>query len=259
MASSGAGYDYSATTYSVDGRIFQVEYAGKAVENAGTAIGVRCSDGVVIAAENVKLFKMMVPNTNRLAQNVDKHIIAATTGFAPDGRQLLSQARDEAHHYEDTFHVPIPPEMLANRMSQFVHYFTLHGSLRPFGATMLCAGYDEEKQTHELYMVEPSGQEFRYYGCATGKGRQAAKTEVEKLPLNEITAAEAVKEIAKIYYTLHDDAKDKPFALDMQWITEGTDWTAASVPLEVVDEAIEWAKNKIAEEDDMDEDDEDDA
>mmetsp|Transcript_22359 Transcript_22359/g.69078 ORF Transcript_22359/g.69078 Transcript_22359/m.69078 type:complete len:150 (-) Transcript_22359:1458-1907(-) len=149
--------------------------------------------------------------------------------------------------------------MLANRMSQFVHYFTLHGSLRPFGATMLCAGYDEEKQTHELYMVEPSGQEFRYYGCATGKGRQAAKTEVEKLPLNEITAAEAVKEIAKIYYTLHDDAKDKPFALDMQWITEGTDWTAASVPLEVVDEAIEWAKNKIAEEDDMDEDDEDDA
>jgi Proteasome subunit len=38
-----------------------------------------------------------------------------------------------------------------------VHYFTLHGSLRPFGASALIACYDEEAQTHQLYMIEPSG------------------------------------------------------------------------------------------------------
>ena len=48
MASQGTGYDLSASTYSPDGRIFQVEYATKAVENAGTAIGVRTKDGVVL-------------------------------------------------------------------------------------------------------------------------------------------------------------------------------------------------------------------
>ena len=35
MGSIGTGYDLSVSTYSPDGRIFQVEYANKAVENSG--------------------------------------------------------------------------------------------------------------------------------------------------------------------------------------------------------------------------------
>ena len=46
MSGIGTGYDLSGTTYSPDGRVFQAEYACKAVDNAGTTIGVKCSDGV---------------------------------------------------------------------------------------------------------------------------------------------------------------------------------------------------------------------
>ena len=45
MSSTGAGYDYSPTVYSPDGRMYQAEYAAKAVQNAGTSIGIRCKDG----------------------------------------------------------------------------------------------------------------------------------------------------------------------------------------------------------------------
>lgn len=38
-----------------------------------------------------------------------------------------------------------------------------------------------------------------YYGVAIGKGARAAKTEIEKLKLSEMTAREAVKEAAKMY------------------------------------------------------------
>ena len=43
----------------------QVEYASKAVDNSGTAIGVRCKDGVVMGVEKQKLSKMMVEGSNR--------------------------------------------------------------------------------------------------------------------------------------------------------------------------------------------------
>ena len=75
-------YDYSCGTFSPDGRIFQLEYATKAVENSGyvtrmgaiddcncfelhgdkflmytfyfrTSIGIRCCDGIVMAVEKV--------------------------------------------------------------------------------------------------------------------------------------------------------------------------------------------------------------
>ena len=74
MASTGAGYDLGATTFSPDGRIFQVEYATKAVENSGTVIGIRCSDGVVLGVEKVIFSKMLLPSSNRRVATVAPHV-----------------------------------------------------------------------------------------------------------------------------------------------------------------------------------------
>ena len=54
-------------------------------------------------------------------------------------------------------------------MAQYVHYFTLHGSLRPFGVGAIVAGYDPETNNHSLHMIEPNGVQYRYYGAALGK------------------------------------------------------------------------------------------
>jgi 20S proteasome subunit alpha 7 len=59
-----------------------------------------------------------------------------------------------------------------------------------------------DTKTPELYMIEPSGMALRYYGCAAGKGSQAAKTEIEKLIVRYgtpgLSCREAVKEIARM-------------------------------------------------------------
>jgi len=52
MSSIGTGYDLSPHQFSPDGRVFQVEYANKAVENSSTALAIRCKDGVVFGVEN---------------------------------------------------------------------------------------------------------------------------------------------------------------------------------------------------------------
>ena len=53
MSGIGTGYDLSTTTYSPDGKVFQVDYACKAVDNGGLALGVRCKDGVVLGVEKL--------------------------------------------------------------------------------------------------------------------------------------------------------------------------------------------------------------
>mmetsp|Transcript_6032 Transcript_6032/g.11011 ORF Transcript_6032/g.11011 Transcript_6032/m.11011 type:complete len:274 (+) Transcript_6032:125-946(+) len=270
MASSGSGYDLSSSTFSPDGRIFQIEYAAKAVENAGTALGLRCRDGVVLAVEKPLQNKMLVAaTTGRRIHTVDEYAGVAMTGFVSDGRQIVNRAREEAGSYEETYGTKIPPTTLAARLSTYVHYFTLHGALRPFGASTLVAAYDPATKKHSLHMVEPSGVSYEYFGAAAGRGRQSARTEMEKLPTNPktaggaeggeenlITVAEGVKQLAKIIHTLHDEAKDKPFELEMSWLSEGTGWRHAGVPRATIAEAVAWAKKEIEEAEEESEDDE---
>jgi 20S proteasome subunit alpha 7 len=269
MASSGSGYDLSSSTFSPDGRIFQIEYASKAVENAGTALGLRCRDGVVLAVEKPLQHKMLVSKTTgRRIHTVDEHAGVAITGFVSDGRQIVGRARDEASNYFETYGTKISPEVLANRISAYVHYFTLHGALRPFGATTLVAAYNPATKEHSLHMVEPSGVSYEYYGCAAGRGRQPARTEMEKLAINPkhqqggggemelIDVQEGVKQLAKIIYTLYDASKDKPFELEMSWLCEASEWKHVGVPRDVISAATEWAKKEIEEAEEDEDDDE---
>lgn len=57
-------YDTRTTTFSPEGRLYQVEYAMEAINNAGAAIGVRATDGVVLAAEKKITSKVRRSSTN---------------------------------------------------------------------------------------------------------------------------------------------------------------------------------------------------
>ena len=148
---------------------------------------------------------MLVSGSNRRVFGIDSHAGIVVTGLNADGRQLVIRARDEAKSYSESYGSKIVPTVLANRLSLYVHYYTLHSSLRPFGSVALIAAYDEDLKVPELHMIEPSGISYRYFGCAAGKGAQAAKTEIEKI-MNKhsnatetpLTCRDAVKELAKM-------------------------------------------------------------
>lgn len=114
--------------------------------------------------------------------------------------------------------------MIADRVGQYVQAYTLYSSVRPFGISAILATVD--KSGPSMYMIEPSGIYYvcyalrfiipffpiirviynthqGFYGCAIGKGRQVAKTEIEKLKLTEITCREAVKEAARMYVYIY--------------------------------------------------------
>ncbi|TFK94667.1 20S proteasome subunit [Polyporus arcularius HHB13444] len=240
MTSIGTGYDLSASTYSPDGRIFQVEYANKAVENSGTAIGLRVKDGVVLAVEKVVHSKLLVPESNRRIQTIDKHVGLASAGYLADGRNLSNRARDEASGFRENYRSPPTLQYIVDRLGLYVQAYTLYSSVRPFGCSTILGAVD--KNGPALYVIEPSGVAYGYRGAAVGKGRQLAKTELEKLKFDELSMREAVMEAARIIYLVHDDAKEKDFELEMSWVGTETNGVHLPVPKDLFDEASRKAK-----------------
>lgn len=67
-------YDLSASQFSPDGRVFQVEYAQKASEISGTAIGLRGKDGCILAVEKVITSKLHEPSSGRRIFTIENSI-----------------------------------------------------------------------------------------------------------------------------------------------------------------------------------------
>ncbi|XBH93215.1 hypothetical protein VPH35_084188 [Triticum aestivum] len=273
MSSIGTGYDLSVTTFSPDGRVFQVEYAGKAVDNSGfdihfpplfswlflavqlhveiwmflcrTIVGIKCKDGIVLGVEKLITSKMILAGSNRRLHSVHRNSGLAVAGLAADGRQIVSRAKSEAANYEKVYGEPMPVKELADRVASYVHLCTLYWWLRPFGCGVILGGYDRDGP--QLYMIEPSGLSYKYFGAALGKGRQAAKTEIEKLKLSELTCREGIVEVAKIIYGVHDEAKDKSFELELSWVCEESNRQHEKVPSDLLEQAKAAAQAALEE------------
>ena len=93
QTSIGTGYDLSNSVFSPDGRNFQVEYATKAVENGGTAIGIRCKDGVVLAMEKLVSSKLMKKDSNKRIATVDRHVGVVRLTRHPRSEHQTEHAR----------------------------------------------------------------------------------------------------------------------------------------------------------------------
>ena len=280
----------------------------KAAENGGTAIGIRCAGGVVLAVEKIITSKLLKAGANKRIATVDRNIGVVTAGLVPDGRHFVSRARDEASSWRKLYKGAIPTAALASRLGGYVQAYTLYSSVRPFGVTAIVGGWDTEGRAGVdgevgnaaaggggkvegvkrggpgLYMIEPSGLYWvshcpppharilgrmsltdplkqGYYGAATGKGRQTAKSELEKLDLasNTLSLHDGVKEAARIIYVAHEDTKDKEFELEMSWISDlqgPTKGRHLEVPAELREEAEKLAKKSLEGDDDDDEDEE---
>jgi len=227
-----------------------VEYAQKAIENSGTAVALQGKDGVVFAVEKLVTSKLYEPGTNRRLFSVDRHIGMGIAGLLADARQIVETARNEASNYRSEYGGNVPLKYVTDRVAMYMHAYTLYSAVRPFGCSVILGTYDVAEKKPEMYMIDPSGVYHGYLGCAIGKAKQAAKTEMEKLTLSSMTCRELIKEAAKIIYIVHDEVKDKSFELELSWIGEHTQGRHERVPKDVYTEAETYAKAALDEDDD---------
>ncbi len=242
-----AGYDTSCTTLSQEGRIYQIEYANKAIENSSTVLGIVFKDGVVLISEKIKQSKAMVSGSNPSVYSVAPHIGMAICGLLPDGRNIVSRAKLEASSYLSQFGIPISGQILAERLSIYVHAHTCHWGARPFGCCVFISSYDTDKKYH-LYMIENTGNFFEYYSCANGKGRQIVKATVEKdnFAIRENTIQEGLKKVLKIIIKSYEGEKETEY--DVGVISSGSNNLHSVIDNNFVVEEVKKLKEELKQE-----------
>lgn len=151
----------------------------------------------MLGAEKTVLSELAIPGTDHRIYSINKQIGMVVTGVIPDGRALAQRARKESDSFRDFHGIPISGKVLAERLAGYIHTNTVYAWLRPFGSMVIIASYDEFNGP-ALHMIDASGQCYGYYGCASGKERQMARNEIEKLNPRNLTCKEAAPQLAKM-------------------------------------------------------------
>jgi len=177
---SSAGFDRHITIFSPEGRLYQVEYAFKAVKEGGiNIIGVRGKDSVVLVAQKKVPDKLIDPSSVSHIFPITDKIGAAVTGLIADARAGLQRGRMEAAQFRYKNGYDTPTEWLAKRMASVSQVYTQHAFMRALGIVVFYAGIDDEKGP-QLYRTDPAGHYLGFKACAAGAKEQEANNYLEK-------------------------------------------------------------------------------
>lgn len=185
-----AGYDRAITVFSPDGRLFQVEYAREAVKRGTTSIGIKCSEGIVLAVDKRTTSNLVEATSIEKIFKIDEHIGAATSGLVADARALVERARVEAQINKITYSEPIRVDSLSKKLCDMLQMYTQNGGVRPFGSALIIGGvYDG---SCKLFETDPSGALIEYKATAIGSGRSAAMDIFEDQYKDDMNLNEAI-------------------------------------------------------------------
>jgi len=194
FAAPGA-YDRTITVFSPDGRLFQVEYALETVNRGATIIGIACSEGVVLGAEEKIETPLQDTNFTWKLYAIDDHLGAAVVGLGSDARILIDQARIFAQSNRLTYDEPIDVEIMTKRVGDVKQLYTQHAGVRPFGVSIIFGGVD--KTGSRVFTTDPSGSYRGYKAVAVGISRETVEGILKEEYREDLTLDEATKLAAK--------------------------------------------------------------
>lgn len=169
MFTKPGSYDFNATVFSPDGRLYQVEYVSELVNRGATILGIKCAEGVVLGSEEI-LEELEDPKFSWKIFQIDDHIGVGIVGLGSDARVLIDQARVDAQSNKLTYDESIDVEVVTEQICDKQQTYTQHGGGRPFGVAMIVGGVD--KTGPHVFKTHPSGNYNEYKASAVGAGTE---------------------------------------------------------------------------------------
>lgn len=184
-------YDRAITIFSPEGRLYQVEYALELVKRGAPVVGVACSEGTVLAANETPESNLEDPEYFRKIYQLDDHVASAIAGLSSDARVLIDQARVYCQSNKLLYDEPVDIEVLARRLGDLAQVYTQHAGVRPFGVSMIIAGYDATGS--RVLTTDPSGAYRGFKATAVGRKNEEANRLLEEKYRDDMSLDEAVK------------------------------------------------------------------
>jgi len=173
-------FDRHITIFSPEGRVYQVEYAFKAINSTNlTSVAVKGTDSAVIAVQKRLPDKLVISDSVTSVYELSPTIGCAAIGMIPDCQFQVRRAQMEAAKwkYENGYDMPI--EQLARRMADLNQYYTQNAEMRSLGAALLMISHDDEDGVL-IFRVDPAGYYRSMRAVSVGVKQQAATSFLEK-------------------------------------------------------------------------------
>jgi len=196
------GYDRAATMFAPDGHILQVEYAEKTIRLGSASIGIIGKDCVVIISDRRQKDNLIVEESANKINEIDEHIIAVSAGITSDARVLIEKARLAAQQHRVTYDSAASPEAIVREIADVKQQFTQYGGARPFGVSMMFAGYNGEPV---LYTTDITGNYLKYKANAIGENDEKIKKLLREKYTEGLTAGEATRLALDIFKEVQGD------------------------------------------------------
>lgn len=203
MQHQAMGYDRTATMFSPEGTILQVEYAQKTVRLGSSSIGMVCSDGVLILADRRIEDKLIVGKSSTKIYEIDDHIFASAAGIISDARVLIEKSQVSAQKHRLTYDSPIEPESIIKEISNMKQQFTQYGGARPFGVALMVAGFNGKNP--ELFTSDITGNYLSYYANAIGENDDKFREHLREKYTKDISIKKGVKLAMEIFEEIQGD------------------------------------------------------
>ncbi len=171
--------------FAPNGRVYQLEYAREASARGGTAAGIVCDDGVLLAAEVVAKSKL-APASSKV-QRLGERLAVVSSGLAADGWLVLEELKAAS---------PKTTDEAVRAVRSTFHRFTLERARRPLGVAFLLASVLDRKP--RLAYVDPSGAVVESFATAMGRSAPAA-LEVLEARYRKMRVADAEKLVPEMF------------------------------------------------------------
>lgn len=109
---------------------------------------------MVLATEKKQKSILSEEHSIHKIEVITDHIGMVYSGMGPDYRLLVRNARKIAQKYYLMYNQPIPTSQLVQRVAYIMQEYTQSGGVRPFGVSLLIAGWDDDKPS--LFQCDPS-------------------------------------------------------------------------------------------------------